>query len=132
MNNKKSLIIILVLVISLISIGYFIYTSQVPSLQKNLSKTSPAPKYSAQVAVTIQGFVPATLLVKKGTQVTWLGVHQIHQIASDPHPLHNELPGLFESKPSSGSYSFTFNNVGTFTYHDEVSPLKFHGTVIVE
>lgn len=93
------------------------------------------PSKVALVKIDAKGFFPKTLLVKKGTTVIWKNTDsRAHQIISDPHPLHNLLPKLAGPTPldSNTSYSFTFNTVGTFTYHDELNPLKFTGMVIVE
>ncbi len=95
-------------------------------------KQIPALPVSAQVMVTSQGFTPATLMVKTGTQVNWVSQDKKpHQIASDPHPLHNLLTALFQKQPAL-SFSYTFTQVGTFSYHDEKNPLKFLGTIIVK
>lgn len=102
--------------------------------QSPLSQTT-VPTTQAQVKITAKGFVPKVIMVKKETTVVWVNKdNKPHQIASDPHPLHNLLKGLIGNKPlSTGtSYSFTFNQVGTFTYHDELNPLNLHGTVIVK
>lgn len=93
----------------------------------------PKPAFQAQVSITDQGFIPATLMVKKGTKVNWVvSDTKPHQIASDPHPSHNSLPALLQNQPSQSSYSYTFDKVGTFTYHDETDPLKLRGSVIVK
>lgn len=89
---------------------------------------------AAQVTITTQGFVPQTILLKKGSGVIWTNTdNKPHQIASDPHPTHSLLPTLGKGKilsPAS-SFTLTFNKTGTFTYHDEENPLKFKGVVIV-
>lgn len=91
-----------------------------------------SPKYFATVTVKNQGFIPATLLVKQGTQITFVSQDgKPHQLASDPHPTHTGLSGFFQAKPAT-SYTYTFTKTGTFTYHDETNPLKTHGTVIVQ
>ena len=43
------------------------------------------------------------------------------------------LSGLTDSDvlDPNDSFSFTFENTGTFTYHDELNPSKFKGTIIV-
>lgn len=141
-KSNKPPIIILALLAILFLAGYLIYTSPLKEAAiqlfnqitlKNLPSALPqTPKYSAQVAITSQGFIPATLLVKQGTQVTFISKdNRPHQVASDPHPTHTGLPGFIQAKPTA-SFTYTFSKTGTFTYHDEVSPLKFHGTVIVE
>lgn len=81
------------------------------------------------------GFSPATIKIKKGQSVKWVNNSgALHQIASDPHPAHDTLPGLFAPDPinSGDSYTFTFDQAGTYTYHDHLRPFDLKGTVIVE
>ena len=88
----------------------------------------------ASVSVTAGGaFSPAVITVKKGTTVTWTntGSAQVW-IASDPHPTHTDYPG-FDSKAAIGTgetYSFTFDKVGSWGYHNHLNP-TVKGTVIV-
>lgn len=127
-------IIIVIVVVALILLGEYLMIKQSPKNQTSFPNpfSKPIPNLQAQVTITDKGFIPATILVKKGTQVTFLSQdNKSHQIASDPHPLHTGLPGFIQEKASS-SFSYTFNKTGTFTYHDEINPLKFHGTIIVE
>jgi len=90
-------------------------------------------KGATPVQATVE--ITDTISVKKGTVVTWNNKDSApHWVASDPHPVHNQLPG-FDSvrKIAAGeSYPFTFEKTGTFTYHDHLNPLKFKGTVIVK
>jgi len=101
----------------------------------SLKEKKGATPVQATVEITDSGFNPATISVKKGTVVTWNNKDSApHWVASDPHPVHNQLPG-FDSvrKIAAGeSYPFTFEKTGTFTYHDHLNPLKFKGTVIVK
>ena len=88
-----------------------------------------------EVSVTDEGFSPATVKIKTGQAVTWTNTGTAaHQIASDPHPADNGVEGLSddEAMQKGDAYSYTFEKAGTYTYHDEMNPLKFYGTVIVE
>ena len=102
------------------------------------SSNASAPQPPAQASpstVTIENFAfsPSTITVKVGATVTWLNKDSApHQIASNPHPAHTDLPGLFSGILSNGqSYSFTFNQTGAFGYHCHVHP-SMTGTVVVE
>ncbi|MDQ3065387.1 MAG: cupredoxin domain-containing protein [bacterium] len=89
----------------------------------------------AEVGISEEGFSPATITVKKGQSVKWTNQGSaVHQVASDPHPVHDALPGLFAPTPleSEDTYTYTFEETGTFTYHDHLSPFKLKGNVIVE
>lgn len=87
------------------------------------------------VAVSIQGFAfsPQTVRVGTGTTVTWTNMDDAaHTATSDPHPVHTALPGLSSGTLEAGeSYSFTFTESGTWTYHCHLHP-NMRGTVVVE
>lgn len=90
---------------------------------------------AADVSITGSGFNPATIKIKKGQTVTWTNLDsKPHQVESDPFPTAEKLPELNAETPSEkgGSYSYTFEKSGTYTYHDRLNPLRFQGTVIVE
>lgn len=89
-----------------------------------VSKT-PAP---ASVSVNISNFAfnPPTLIVKKGTKVTWVNNDSApHTVTSDSGSLLNS-PTLALGQ----SFSFTFSNLGTFNYYCAIHPMM-KGSVIV-
>lgn len=78
--------------------------------------------------VTIQNFAfsPATLTVKAGTTVKWVNQDSAtHQVVSDT--------GLFNSGDLSKgqSFSFTFNQTGTYAYHCMIHP-SMTGSIVVQ
>ncbi len=90
---------------------------------------------SANVTITKSGFSPAVIKVSVGTRVIWTnGDVNPHQVAADPYPKDNSIPG-FNSHVvllPNDTFGFDFSRAGTYTYHDERNPLKFNGTVIVK
>lgn len=84
-----------------------------------------------QVKMTEQsdkyGFSPTTLTIKAGTKVTWTN-------ASDaPHTVTSDTGSTLASgtvSPSGGSFSFTFTQPGTYTYHCMIHPYM-KGTIVV-
>ncbi|MBI3743249.1 MAG: copper resistance protein CopC [Chloroflexi bacterium] len=75
----------------------------------------------ADVAVSMKdvAFSPARILVSKGAIVTWTNNDGVqHFVNTDPHPVHNYLPGLnsLEIKPGQ-SYTYTFSDAGEWPYH---------------
>lgn len=88
---------------------------------------------TAQIQITQNGFEPANLSIKKGTIVTWLNTDQsIHQIAANPHPTSEDLPSLIsEILNNDQSYQYTFEETGTFGYHDKLKP-TINGTIEVK
>ncbi len=87
------------------------------------------------VKLTDQGFLPESITVKKGTVVRFVNeTTGPMSIASDPHPAHTDYPGFDQFKSSfagKAEYDFTFEKVGTWGYHNHLSP-DMKGTVVVE
>lgn len=107
---------------------------------------TPAPA-THTVTYTNNGYSPATLTVKKGDTVVFENKSSRKMwTASDVHPTHRNYPGSGIEKCSSAgadifdacrgfdpgeNYSFTFNQVGTWQYHNH-SQANHGGTVIVQ
>ncbi len=88
------------------------------------------------VAVSIDdaGFSEETITVLAGTTIVFTNNGQgLHQVASDPHPTHTNVPGLDSKKglATGETFSFTFENAGTFTVHDHLAP-SHKATIIVQ
>ena len=85
--------------------------------------------------VAIQGFAfnPPAITVSVGDTVTWTNQDSVpHDVASDPHPTHTDLPGLRSGTLNPGqSYSFTFDKAGTWSYHCHLHP-TMKGAVTVQ
>ena len=86
------------------------------------------------VEVTSSGFNPGTLEINQGDKVTWTNKGSVEGWpASAVHPTHTVYPG-FDAKrglKTGESYSFTFDKVGSWGYHDHLNP-STKGTVIVK
>ncbi len=72
------------------------------------------PTSAADTAITIQDFAfsPPTITVPVGTKVTWTNMDTAtHTVTSDS--------GAFDSQnlSTNKTFSFTFNQAGTFAYH---------------
>ncbi|MDD1656227.1 MAG: cupredoxin domain-containing protein [Methanomicrobiales archaeon] len=87
----------------------------------------------AEVLIRNFAFEPASLTISAGTTVIWTNEDSApHQVASDPHPAHTDLPELVSDTLSSGdSYRFTFVKTGTYGYHCHLHP-TMKGTIVVE
>ena len=102
------------------------------------------------IEITSSEFAPETLTISKGETVTFINKDtEEHWPASAMHPTHTFYPGsdiakcfddetdkstLFDSCSglSEGeSWSFTFNEVGSWGYHDHLNA-NLHGKIIVE
>lgn len=144
-NNQKGIahILLIVLILVLLLGGGYYYLTQV---RPDLIPALPVPKKQtelrdvdltkeAEVSIAKNGFTPQTITIKKGTQVTFINKDtNSHHIASDPHPTHTLLPNFNSKSPlsSKSTYSYIFETVGIYTYHDHLTPFKFKGTVVVE
>ena len=101
-----------------------------------------------QVEMTAGGFVPRTLSVKKGDTVTFVNKDtNKHWPASANHPSHTVYPGSSVSKcgapeadnifdtckglEEGESFSFIFNEVGSWGYHDHLRS-GIRGSIVVE
>lgn len=154
----KNFIWALVIVI-ILGGGYLLWQGSIgTSGTPTATSTSPAPAptpaptpsgapMSAAVTYSTSGFNPSEVTVKKGGAVTWMnsGSGQMW-IASAQHPSHTvyagtsreeHCPDAFgmafdQCKSGTGDYSFTFQKVGTWNYHDHLSPQKFGKVIVVE
>ena len=87
----------------------------------------------AAVTYTDSGYTPNTITVKKGTTVTWTNESTGGMwTASAVHPTHQLLPGFdhLKSVAKGGTYSYAFEKVGTWKYHNHVNASDT-GTVVV-
>ena len=95
--------------------------------------TDAVPAPVAMVTLTGDGFSPTSITVKKGTKVTFTNKGSTsHWPASDPHPTHTDYPE-FDPKheiKTGESWTFTFDKVGTWRYHDHLNSGE-KGVVIV-
>lgn len=125
------IVLFILLLVGLVS--YLYVNSQNNKSSSNKNQTNS--KEEVKVSIEKDSFSPATVEIKKGTTVTWVNNDTAtHQIASDPHPLHNQLKDLGDGEVlnQGEGFSFTFDKTGTFTYHDHLNPLKYKGTVVVK
>jgi len=100
------------------------------------------------IEITSSGFTPSELTISKGETVTWINKDtEEHLPASAIHPTHTVYPGSGIEKCGTSeekmifdacrglapgeSWSFTFNEIGTWGYHDHLN-VDFKGKIIVE
>lgn len=85
---------------------------------------------TVMASITDSGFTPATITIKKGQDVTWTNQGRAaYQIVAD----QNNPQGFKTSEAlnPNDSYSFTFEDSGTYSYHDPAN-IDRKGTIIVE
>lgn len=85
------------------------------------------------ITLTEYGFSPATLTIQKGDTLTFKTTREkTFWPASNLHPTHTIFPEFDPQEPiePDTSWSFTFNKLGTWKYHDHLAP-SFEGSIIV-
>lgn len=155
----KGLIIGLIIIIAIISISVIVFNNFASN--KPVEEVSTSPETSSDkrdlggssqgylVEIIGSGFSPSTLTINKGDTILFQNIHPEESWpASVVHPTHTVYPGSGISKcgtaeenmifdacgglsPDYGTYSFTFNEVGTWNYHDHLDTGKT-GTIIVQ
>jgi plastocyanin len=105
------------------------------TLLKNDESTKVSAAPAGVVSITPQGFEPQTIKIKKGQSLTWVNQDdKPHHVVADPFPSGDSLKSLNSIEPLTrdDSYTAVFEKMGTFTYHDQLDPVGFKATVIVE
>lgn len=111
------------------------------------SPTPTGAPITAAVTYSASGFSPAEVTIKKGGTVTWRNTSGGQMwVASAQHPSHMVYSGTSREQHcpdtsgtafdqcagETGNYSFTFQKVGTWNYHDHLSAQKFGKVIVVE
>ncbi|MGE5297778.1 MAG: cupredoxin family copper-binding protein [Acidobacteriaceae bacterium] len=91
------------------------------------SSSATATATTASVVISNFSFSPAHLSVKKGTRVTWLNND------SAPHTVTGGNGGPSSPTLATGqSYSYTFNQAGTFDYYCSIHPYMTGSVTVTE
>jgi plastocyanin len=80
---------------------------------------------TANISITANGFNPKEIKITKGTKVIFTNNDTAqHWPASGPHPAHTLYPGFDALKglAQGETYTFTFDKVGEWPYHDHLNP----------
>jgi len=115
----------------------FIYDGKPIVFKESPQRVNPQPLFidPAEVSVMPYGFEPKTVKIKQGQAVVWTNKDsKLHQIASDPYPGEDGLPGFVSQGASLRTeiFLYTFFTKGTYPYHDHLNPTIYKGTIIVE
>ncbi len=101
---------------------------------------------NASVSYSGSSFSPKTVTIKKGGTVTWTNDSTGKMwVASAQHPSHTAYAGTsraehcpdasktaFDQCQGGDAYSFTFDKVGTWNYHDHINASALGTVVVVE
>jgi len=140
-GKMKKIILLLILTIVLFIAGCDL-GNQNNTETASSSNTGEGNDVLYVIEITSEGFSPSPLTVTQGSTVTWINKDaNEHWPASAMHPTHAIYPesgGCIGSKfdackglKEGESWSFTFNEKGTWNYHDHFDVSKF-GKIIVE
>ena len=90
-------------------------------------------KNPAEIMITKDGFVPATVSIVAGQQVTFVNQDKnAHRVIPSPPTTSKSLPEFdSEDLQPSDSFTYSFESIGTFTISDNKNSGKHHATVIV-
>ncbi|MFA6094350.1 MAG: hypothetical protein WC757_00455 [Candidatus Paceibacterota bacterium] len=137
MNTKSIVITIVVIILAGFAIWFLVGVSET-----NTKQIGTTPERNDLGATTTQetiinytdnGFSPTPVTVKLGDTVTFINESTNPMwVASGPHPTHTNYPAFDQltSVDAGGVYKFTFDKVGTWTYHNHITPTKT-GTIEV-
>jgi plastocyanin len=112
------------------------------------SQTPPSLTTSNIIEMSTSGFIPSTLTIQSGEKVIFKAIDTSNRWpASAMHPTHKVYPNsdiqkcgtseeliIFDSCKgiSEGqTYEFTFNEIGTWNFHDHLQPSKFGKIIVV-
>ncbi|MEK7480158.1 MAG: hypothetical protein AAB665_02605 [Patescibacteria group bacterium] len=109
---------------------------------------TPAPSAPMDATITYNGdsFSPKEVLIRKGGTVTWVNASGGQMwVASAQHPSHTVYSGTsrqehcpdtsgtaFDQCAGGNNYTFTFDKVGTWNYHDHLNATAFGSVTVVE
>ena len=98
------------------------------------------------VTYSTAGFSPSEVTVKKGGTVTWTNTSGGDMwVATGPHPAHTGYSGTalaahcpdttgtaLDQCANGSTYTFTFDKVGIWPYHNHSASTKFGKVIVVE
>jgi len=131
-NSLKTIVLGLFLAAILLILGIWLFNK---NHQTSTSSVDNKVANVAQVSIESTGFIPQTISVKAGTQVTWTNNDQVaHQVAADPYPKDDSIPDFDSTEvlQPNDTTSFSFDSPGTYHLHDELNPQTFNATVVVK
>lgn len=129
-GGKNNYYIVFIAVIAVV-LGFILLFD--PTSKNGFSGIFGGKSHNYTVTLTSNGFVPETLTINQGDTVTFKSTEgKFFWPASNPHPTHTIYPAFDPRQPiaAKDSWSFTFDRVGSWGYHDHLEPY-FTGTIIV-
>ena len=148
MKTNQSGFILPMLIIATVIIlgvfGYFYFNSNSPDLRKpdivrkvedKIDKKSKNDQINipAEVAITKDGFMPATISIAAGQQVTFVNEDKnIHRVIPSTAATRSALPELdSEDLQPTDSFTYSFEKSGTFIVSNGINSAKHKAVIIV-
>lgn len=124
-------------------------TMPLPGTQTPDTEVNPEEPTASMIGTVIYDgntFSPAEVTIKKGGTVTWTNTGGSSMwVASAQHPTHTTYAGTslaehcddaidisFDQCENGNAYSFTFDKVGTWGYHNHSKSSAFGRVIVVE
>ncbi len=143
---KQKLILKIILLIAIVGAIIFFLSPNDSATTPEVEENTTTEEVSAtnEISYTNSGFKPKEIVVNKGQTVTWTNNSKRGMwVASAMHPTHTVYPETSENdclgssfdactaQPTGETFSFTFNEVGEWGYHDHTQAQNW-GRVIVK
>lgn len=111
------------------------YSYAFPTSTSSSTSVYATKDASVIVYISSSGIVPHDIQIHQGATITFIKLDDsVHEIASGPHPQHNNFPPLNIGVMMGGeAKTVTFTKVGFFGYHDHINDddMRFQGSVVV-
>lgn len=131
---NKIIIALVILSVSL-GLGYYFFFRPIPISQNDKSKIEMLQNQPLTVVYTNEGYMPKEITIKKGDTLKFINLSdRMVWTASDEHPTHTIYPEFDEKKLSgkSSEYSFKFERVGTWKYHNHANASHIGSVTVTE
>ncbi len=129
MSSKKSVIAIVILLVTLLIVFAITSTTEAPI--ELFEEGEDQITEDLTLNYTNTGFLPENLTISVGDTVEFYNKSDnLMWVASDPHPSHTDYPEFDQNEPED-YFTFTFNETGEWAFHNHLVP-SHTGTVKVE
>jgi plastocyanin len=132
-GHRKLKVFLAILVVLLIGGG--LVTGIILTHKTAADQDSEATAPSAQITITADTVTPSTIQVKKGQSVVWINADQTPHTLTTDGDVSSENATAFdgsEQLDEGESYSYVFNQAGTYSYFDATNPGRLQGVIIVK
>lgn len=128
MINGKIIAGIIISVLIILGVYFFVSVGNVQQSGNSIKVTgtgSSVIEDTRTIEITSNGFFPGIVTISVGDNVTFINKD------TEEHWLILEILDISQELPQGDTYSFVFNEAGTFEYYDNLNK-DFTGTIFVE